>query len=53
MEIVQAINNALTVHRLPCYFVNMILSDIAAQVNEGAKHELAMAKEQSKNEEVA
>lgn len=52
-EIIQVINNAINVHRLPCYFVDMILSDIAAQVQEGAKNELAMAKAQMNSEEVA
>lgn len=51
LEIIQVINNAIQVHNLPCYLVDMILSDISAQIKEGAKNELAMAKKQV--EEVA
>jgi hypothetical protein len=53
IEIVQSINNAIQVHGLPLYFVDMILSELCAQVKEGAKQELAMAKAQVENEEVA
>ena len=53
MEIVQVINNAIQVHKLPFYIVDMILSNICSQVKEGAKNELEMAKEQMKNEGVA
>ena len=53
LEIIQVINNAIQVHGLPCYIVDMILSEIGAQIKEGAKNELAMAKVQVKNEEVA
>lgn len=45
-EIIQVINNAIQVHGLPCYIVDMILSNISAQVKEGAKNELEMAKKQ-------
>lgn len=44
MEIIQVVNNAIQGHKLPCYIVNMILSDICAQVAEGAKNEITMAK---------
>ena len=47
LEIIQVINNAIQVHKLPCYMVDMILSDIGAQIKEGAKQELAMAKQQT------
>lgn len=47
-EIVQAINNAIQVHNLPCYMVDMILTDMSAQVKTGARNELEMAKEQMK-----
>jgi hypothetical protein len=50
-EIIQSINDALQIHKLPFYIVDMILSEISTQVKEGAKNELAMAKAQS--EEVA
>ena len=52
-EIIQVINNAINVHKLPCYLVDMILAPISAQIREGAKNELAMASEQIKDEEVA
>ena len=45
-EIIQVINNAIQVHGLPCYIVDMILSNISAQVKEGAKNELMMVKGQ-------
>lgn len=50
MEIVQCINNIMQMHNLPCYITSMILDDVYMQVKEGAKNELAMAKEQMKNE---
>lgn len=44
-EMINVVNKAI--HRgLPCYIVNMILSDICIQVKEGAKSELAMVKQQ-------
>ena len=45
-EIIQAINNAIQVHNMPFYLVDMILSEIIPQIKEGAKNELAMAREQ-------
>lgn len=51
-EIIQVINNAIQVHKLPCCILDMILSEIGAQIKEGAKQELAMAKQQM-SEEVA
>lgn len=55
MEIIQSINNAIQVHKLPCYLIDMILSEVSAQIKEGAKQELAMARQQVQNndEEVA
>ena len=56
MEIIQVINNAIQVHKLPCYCVDMILSEICSQIKEGAKQELAMARAQvqeQQSEEVA
>ena len=50
-EIIQAINSAMQVHKLPCYIVDMVLSDIYAQIKEGAKSELTMAREQVKVEQ--
>ena len=54
-EIIQVINNAIQVRGLPCYMLDMILSEVGAQVKEGAKQELAMARQQIKqcDEEVA
>lgn len=51
-EIIQVINNAIQVHKLPCCILDMILSEISSQVKEGAKQELAIAKQQM-SEEVA
>ena len=45
-EIIQVINNAIQVRKLPCYFIDMVLSEISTQIKEGAKQELAMVKEQ-------
>jgi hypothetical protein len=52
-EIIQVINNAIQVHKLPCCILDMILSEIGTQIKEGAKNELAMARAQMENEEVA
>lgn len=49
-ELVQAVNNAIQAHKLPCYMVDLILQGIVAQVKEGARQELEMAKEQIKTE---
>lgn len=50
-ELVEAVNKAIQVHKLPCYIVDLILQGIVAQVKEGAKQELEMAKEQMKTKE--
>ena len=54
LEMVQCINNIVQ-RGVPLYMVDMILSELYAQVKEGAKQELAMAKAQieQQNEEVA
>lgn len=57
-EIIQVINRAIQVHKLPFYVVDMILSDLAHQIRDGAKNELEAAKkqvkeQQNKEEEVA
>ena len=49
-EIIQVINNAIQEHGLPLYIVDMVLSEICAQVKEGAKNELMMARTQSNTE---
>ena len=46
LEIIKVINSAIQERKLSCYMVDMILSDIYAQIKEGAKQELAMAKQQ-------
>jgi hypothetical protein len=56
IEIIQVINKAIQVHKLPCYVLDMILSEVCAQIKEGAKQELNMARQQveaQNNEEVA
>lgn len=57
MEIIQVINNAIQVHKLPCYLIDMILSEVSTQIKEGAKNELNMARQQvetqNNDEEVA
>lgn len=50
-EIIASINNALQNHNLPCYFLEPIVSALAAQIKEGAKSELEMAKAQMKQDE--
>ena len=52
-EFIQVINNAIQVRKLPCYIIDMILTDLHTQIKEGAKSELEMAKAQVKDEEVA
>ena len=52
-EMIQVINNAIQVRKLPCYILDAILSEISIQIKEGAKQELAMARQQMENEEVA
>ena len=53
-EFIQVINNAIQVRNLPCYIIEMILTDLHAQIKEGAKNELEMAKlaQRNGNEEV-
>ena len=49
MEIASAVNNALQGHKLPCYLIEPMLSELLAQIREGAKNELKMAEEQMKS----
>jgi hypothetical protein len=52
LEMIQCINNAM--NKLPCYIVDMILSNLSSQVKEAAKSELNSARQQMNNgEEVA
>ena len=46
LEMIQVINNAIQVRKLPFYLIDTILSEIGTQIKEGAKNELAMAKQQ-------
>ena len=52
LEMVQAINRAIQVHQVPCYLVDMIWSELGAQIKAGAKNELEMAKQQVENQQV-
>lgn len=45
-DIIQVINNAIQVRKLPCYLIDMILTEVGAQIKEGTKQEVAMAKQQ-------
>jgi hypothetical protein len=45
-EIVQCINNAIQMHKLPCYIIDLILSEVSAQVKMGANNELTSARKQ-------
>ena len=56
IEIIQAINRAIQVHKLPFYMIDMILSSVSSQIKEGARNELEVAKQQmvpQNEEEVA
>ena len=48
IEMIQGINNIIQAHKLPLYIVNMILSEIGAQIRDGAINEIKMAQEQIK-----
>lgn len=54
-EFIQVINSAIQVRKLPCYIIDMVLTDLHAQIKDGAKSELEMAKAQvqESKEEVA
>ena len=51
IELISVINTAIQENRIPCYFIEPILSELLTQVREGAKNELQMAREQMKNAE--
>jgi hypothetical protein len=46
MELIKVINNAIQERKMPCYIIDSILSEIGAQIKEGAKNELAIARQQ-------
>lgn len=50
-EMIQVINNAMQVRGLPCYIIDMVLSELVTQVKDGAKQELAMARAQMQQQE--
>lgn len=45
-EIVDLVNKSIQVRKLPFYFIDLILSDVCAQIKEGAKNEIMVAREQ-------
>lgn len=45
-EIIQVINKAIQVRRLPCYLLSPIIENIYREIQAGAKNELEMAKQQ-------
>ena len=45
LEMIQVINNAIQVRKLPCYLIDTFLSEISSQIKEAAKQEWAMAKQ--------
>jgi hypothetical protein len=49
LEIIQAINSAIQIHKLPYYIIEMILANAHSQIKEGAKNELEMIKAQTDN----
>lgn len=53
LEIIQTINNAIQVRKLPCYLLLPTIESIYRDIQAGAQQELAMAKAQMENEEVA
>ena len=46
VEIAQVINKAIQEHNLPLYLIDMIFSEFATQIKDGARRELEMAKNQ-------
>lgn len=52
-EIIQSINNAIEVRKLPFYIIEMILSDLHTQIKGTAKDELEMARARMEQTEVA
>ena len=50
-ELVQSVNNALRIRGIPCYLMEPILSDVLAQIREGARNELAAAQAEADKKE--
>lgn len=53
LEITKGINYALQSCKLPCYLIEPILRELLAQVKEGARNELEMAKVQMSNMDIS
>jgi hypothetical protein len=51
LEMIQVINNAIQVRKIPCYLLLSIIENIYRDVQNGAQHEIEIAKQQMKNEE--
>ena len=45
-ELVNVVNKAIS-RKIPCYFIDMILTDICTQVKNGAANELARERQQN------
>lgn len=46
LEIIQVVNNAIQVRKLPCYLLLPIIENIYREIQAGAQNELAMARQQ-------
>lgn len=51
-ELIQWVNSTLQVRKLPFYIIDMMWSEIGAQIKEGAKNELDMARQQVQEQQV-
>lgn len=50
-EITQMINKAIQQNGLPCYIIDMILTELRTQIKEGAKYEVETALQQFQQQE--
>ena len=50
-EITQMINKAIQQNGLPCYIIDMILTELRTQIKEGAKYEIETALQQFQQQE--
>ena len=51
-QIIATINEAVWVKNIPCFILEPIMNELAAQVSMGAKAELERARQQEANTEV-
>lgn len=51
-ELAQCLNHIINDEGVPCYYLKDMLGNLLAEVQAGAKQELAMAREQMKNEQM-